>query len=571
MTPPSASLATSTFAGVRRSAATSILCVVGLTALCNIGAMAMPLFNMQVFNLALPTRDGYTLAALACGLVICLAVLGLFESLRDIAMDLIASRVTVQLSVPAIQAASCGPRPDLAVAESLADLETVRNFIAGKTCLVPFDVAWTPLFLLVLLALHWSMAVLAVVAIAVMVGLSVLGDVLSRAALKQANQASTVAMRQIADSMSAAEAVIALGMLPRLTEQWDRTQLDASAHVHRAILRGRAISAISTAVRAGITAATVGLGLYLALNSYASSGVMVGGNMILARLLLPFGRFMAFRRQWVDASSSWARLRSALEVRVPQRYADAMPAPQARLVVDGVSYLAPGGDRALLRNVSFVVEPGEAVAIIGPSSAGKSTLLRLVAGIFPATAGGIYLDGISTFMWEREDFAKHVGLMPQRPTLVEGNVADNIARLQHPDPAHTLHAAKAAGVHDVIAGLPQGYATPVSDRTLSAGQRQRIALARAMFGSPRLLLLDEPSAFLDEAGESHVERLIAGLKREGVTVLVVTHRPRLLAAVDKVLVLQDGVVAKFGPVADVENLVRKRPVRLVRAAEREPA
>jgi len=295
---------------------------------------------------------------------------------------------------------------------------------------------------------------------------------------------------------------------------------------------------------------------------------MVAGNMILARLLLPFQQVAATRRSWTDALAAWRRVQAALDCPVPSRYAHAMPTPTPRLAVERLVYMPPGGDRPLLRGVSFTVEPGESIGIIGPSSAGKSTLVRLIMGMTPPSAGGAYLDGTSTYLWEREDFARHVGYMPQGLALLDETVADNIARMGAVDMAAVLAAAKRAGVHRAIAALPQGYATRVAGGTLSTGQRQRVALARALYSRPGLLVLDEPSAFLDRAGEAEVLALLDRLRAEGTTVLLVSHRPALLASVDKLLVLAEGTVSQFGPRAEVLQSLSTPRVRLVRAPER---
>ncbi len=438
-------------------------------------------------------------------------------------------------------------------------------FLSSRACLAPFDIAWSPVLLLLLLSLHWGLALLALASLIALLLMNLLGDAISRRAILAANDATAAAMRGAADGVNAAEAVLALGMLPVLAARWRAGQRRAAALVHRAVLRARAVSAATNALRMAMTGAMVALGLLLALNGLSSSGSMVAGNMVLARILLPFSGIAATRRQWIDALAAWRRLRASLASPAPRRYVAALPAPAPRLVVENLLYIAPGGDRPLLRGVAFGVEPGEAIAIIGPSSAGKSTLLRTIIGMTQPTAGGVYLDGTSTYLWEREDLARHIGYVPQRPVLLEESVADNIARMGAPDMDALVRAAKRAGLHRLIASLPQGYATRISGNLLSGGQRQRVALARALYGEPRLLLLDEPTAFLDAEGEAELLLLLASLRRDGVTVVLVTHRPALLQEVDKVLVLRDGVVAQFGPPAEVGSSVGPRAFRLVPA------
>jgi ATP-binding cassette subfamily C protein len=548
-----------------RWAVQSVLAVAALAFACNLGALAVPLFNMQVFNRVLPTRDVGTIGALAAGLAICLLAWAALEALRSAALEVLAARFVARLSLPLIQGAALAPRPDIAASEGLADLETLRAFLSSRACMAPFDIAWAPVLLLALLAMHWGLGALALLCVLTLVLMNVLGEAMSRRAMQEANKATASALRGAVDGVNAAEAVLALGMLPVLAQRWRTGQRRAARLVHRALLRARAVSAATNALRMSMTGAMVALGLVLALNGLSSSGSMVAGNMILARLLLPFGSVAATRRQWVDALAAWQRLRAALARPAPRRYLDALPAPAPRIVVENLSYIPPGGDRPLLRGVSFAVEPGEAVAVIGPSSAGKSTLLRLVVGMAQPTAGGAYLDGSSTYLWQREDFARWVGYVPQRPTLLEESVADNIARMQTQDVRAVIGAAKRAGLHRVIASLPAGYATKVVGNLLSGGQRQRLALARALYGEPKVLVLDEPSAFLDQAGEGDFLSLLRELRRDGITVLLATHRPTLLKTVDKVLILRDGVVAQFGPAAEIEDGLRKRPVRLVAA------
>ncbi len=551
---------------VRRLAVRGVLTISVLSLFCSLGVLALPLFNMQVFNRVLPTRDAATLAALLIGLAVGLLAYAVLDTLRGLALEALAGQVTKRLSLPLLQATATGGRGPAATSEAMSDLETLRAFFSSTACTAPFDAMWTPLLLLALLVQHWAFAALAALCCLVLLGMNLLGDALSRREMLAANEASAAALRRAADAVTASDVVLANGMLPTLSARWQAGQARAAALVHRAVLRARAVSAATTALRMGMTAAMVGLGLVLALSGVASTGSMVATNMILARLLLPFQQVAATKRHWVDALAAWRRVRAALENPAPPRYAHAMPAPAPRLVVERLVYLPPGGDRPLLRGVSFTAEPGEVVGVIGPSSAGKSTLVRMVVGMQAPTTGGAYLDGTSTFLWEREDFARHVGYVPQGLALVDATVADNIARMGQPDMPAVLDAAKRAGAHRIIATLPDGYATRIAGGTLSSGQRQRVALARALYRRPGLIVLDEPSAFLDKDGEADVAALLARLRAEGATVLLVTHRPALLAAVDKVAVLRDGLVAQFGARDDVLEALGPPRVRMVRAA-----
>lgn len=547
--------------------AKEILITLGaLTLLCSIGSVAVPLFNMQVFTLVLPSRDLGTLASLETGAAICIALWAVMEFLRSIAQEILAARIATRLSLPLLHAAALAPRGDAVAAEGLADLETLRAFVAARTSLAPFDIALSPVLIIALVAMHWSLGLLGIACVVILSTLNWLGDAVSRRALLAANRSSAEALRGAADAVNAAEPVLAMGMADLLTRRWEEAQGQAAGLVHGALLRARAVSALTSGLRSAMTGTMVALGLILALNGLSNSSSMIFGNMVLARLLMPFTSIARTRRQWVDAAAAWRRLRGTLENTVPRRNTTALPCPEPRLVVENVSYVAPGGDRPLLRGVSFTVEPGEAVAVIGPSSSGKSSLLRLLVGLAPPTTGGIYLDGHSTYSWQREDFARRVGFVPQRPTVLEESVAENISRMQSPDEAAVIRAAKRAGLHRVIAALPNGYATVITGGVLSGGQRQRLAFARALYGEPSLLILDEPNAFLDQSGEAELIAALAELRREGVTVVVATHRPSLLRVMDKVLVLRSGAVERFGPVAEVRESLERRPIRVLRAA-----
>ena len=553
--------------GLRRSLVQGLLALGGLSLLCSLGVLSVPVFNMELFNRVLTTRNQSTLWTLLAGLGICLATYAVLSGLRERALGLLADRLVARLSLPLLEVTAGSASGPASGMQALRDLETLRGFLAAPVCLAPFELVWTPLLLGTFLFMHWGYATLAAFCTLLLCGLNLLGDAVTRRQMLAANEASMQAMRGVAGAMRSAEAVLAMGMLPAVARRWRKAQavsLDAS---HAAMLRSRAVASVARAARMGMTAAMVALGLILVLDGFASPGSMVAGNMILARLLQPFEQIASTRRAWVDALAAWRRMRDCLRDTVPVRYAHALPRPEGRLVVERLVHIPPGADRPVLRGVSFAIEPGEVLGIIGPAGGGKSTLLRLLLGMATPTAGGVFLDGHGTHLWAREDFARHVGYLPQSVSLVDGTVADNIARMQRPDLARVLEAARLVGVHEAIAGLPQGYATRIGGAvpTLSAGQRQRVALARALYGSPRLLVLDEPNAFLDAAGEAMLLGLLRRLRGEGVGTVVVTHRRSLVAAADKLLVLKDGLVDRFGARDEVLRALSAPPVTLLRA------
>jgi ATP-binding cassette subfamily C protein len=419
--------------------------------------------------------------------------------------------------------------------------------------------------LAVLLAMHWAYALLGLVCCIVLGVLTLLGDCMLRSQTRAAAVASALATASASNAMRAAEPVLAMGMLPALARRWAAEERDAAAGGGRALLRARAVLAVTRGLRLAMTGAMVALGLVLVLGGSATAGSMIAGNMIMARLLMPFEAFASTYRQWIEASASWRRVRTALAATAPVRATEPLPCTHGRLVVERLVHVLPGSDRPVLRGVSFSVEPGEILGIIGPSGAGKSTLLRLLAGMAEPTGGGAYLDGHSTFLWERSDFARHVGYVPQSVALADATVAENIAGLEKPDLAEVLRIARRVGLHEAVQAMPHGYATRVAGFALSAGQRQRLALARALYRRPKLLLLDEPSAFLDDAGEAMLVGLLRGCRAGGTSAVVVTHRPKIIAPADNLLLLSEGLVDRLGPRESVLRAVHGPAVRLVRA------
>ncbi len=557
-----------TLAALRRETVRGALLLIAVSLACNLGALAVPIYNMEVFNRVMTTHNMRTLAGLTAGLAVGIVFYVAIDHLRLAAMEALGERFARRVAPPLLQAAQAAEPRSADPMQALRDTETLRHFIGSPLLIAPFELAWSPVLLLVLFAMGWGYAVVGAACIVILTLLNLLGDVVARRHMADASDAAAAGFRDVAGAARSAEAVVAMGMLPALGRRWRRAEAQALSAGTRALLRNRGVTAATRALRNAMTGATVATGLVLVLNGYAAAGTLVAANMILARMLLPIEQFAATLRSWAEAGAAWRRVRALLGESVPFRYAHALPRPQGHLSVERLVYLPPGAERPILRGVSFCTGPGEIIGVIGPSASGKSTLLRLVLGMVEPTSGGVFLDGHSTFLWNREDFARHVGYVPQSLALSDATVAETIARGADPDLGAVIAAAKRADVHPTIAALPHGYATRLfgSGFVLSAGQRQRLALARALYGEPRLLVLDEPNAFLDADGEEMLVALLARLRAEGVGALVSAHRPSVLRSADKLLVLRDGLIEHFGEPAEVLRSMGGPSVRLLRGA-----
>jgi ATP-binding cassette subfamily C protein len=547
----------------------------GLSAFSNALMLTVPLYTMQVYDRVMSSRSTDTLlmlSAVACGALVLYAVL---DYVRARAFQIMATVSARRLNVPTLEAAildalSGGGRN---AGQAMRDLNELRNFMTGSAVSVPLDLLWTPIFLVILFLLHPVYGWVAVGAAVLLLAMSLVTDAATRRPLQEANRASARAFSDIGAAVRHAEAVEAMGMLPALARRWEAANADQAEMMDAGTARARALAAASRALRLILQIAMIATGAVLVIRAEASPGSMMAAGMLMGRMLHPFEVLVDGWRQWVFAISALGRVRSVLAAGGARRGAMPLPCPSGRLVVDRLGYVPPGHDRPVLRGVSFQLEPGEVLGVIGPSGAGKSTLARLIVGVWEPTAGGIFLDGHSTYLWERESFGRAVGYVPQAVSLLDGTVRENIARMAEADPADVVRAARTAGVHETIGRLPFGYDTPVGEGSyaLSGGQRQRIALARALFGSPRLLVLDEPNSSLDQPGEQALLHAIGEAKAAGTTVVLIAHRASIVSVVDKLLVLKDGQVEQFGARADVIRHVMPAAAhaapRLVKAGE----
>jgi PrtD family type I secretion system ABC transporter len=449
-----------------------------------------------------------------------------------------------------------GPRP-----EGSRDLAILRQFIASGTVSVLLDAPWVPFFIAATCLIHPLLGGIALGAALLLFALAIAGELAARAPLEAASREAGQAAAQVAAAMRSAETIDAMGMGQALLGRWYAASMRSLGHSRSASARAATLGAASKFARLAVQVLLMAAGAWLVTQHAITGGGMIAASIIMSRALAPVEQAIGTARQLTSARLAWRRLREALASDGRPRSGLALPRPSGRLAVETVTWAPEEGAKPVLRGVAFELEPGESLAVIGPSAAGKSSLARLLVGLRKPTHGHVRLDGAEVSSWPREDFGRHVGYLPQEVSLLPGTVAENIGRMGEIDAQAVIDAARRAGVHEMILRLPQGYDTPIDDASskLSGGQRQRLALARALYGDPLLIVLDEPNASLDADGDAALAAAILELKARGATVVVVTHRMALLSQMDKLLLLKDGAVEMMGPRRQVMERLRARP------------
>ena len=510
----------------------------------NLLLLAAPLYMLQVFDRVLASRSHETLLLLTAAAVVALLVMAALDAIRSTL--LVAAGVTLdRIFGPRVLGKVLGrARAD---PQSLRDVNTLRSFLSGPGVISLFDAPWLPAFLLVIVLFHPLLGGIALLGAVVMVGLAFLNERALRKPLGELHDAGRKAGRYIDLATRNGDVTAGLGMLAAVTRRWRALNDVALAAHRRAGSVGGWISGLTKFMRQLIQVAMLAAGAWLVIEQQVTAGVMIAATILLGRALAPVELLLAGWRSVVDARGAWRRLEELLKDDAPQA-ATELPAHAGKLDVEAVSY-------GVVRGVSFRLPAGESLGVIGPSAAGKSTLVRLLIGVWKPAAGVVRLDGADVAAWPRGHLGPHIGYLPQDVELFPGTVAENIARLEAVDSAEVIRAAQHAGIHELVLRLPKGYDTDVA--TLSPGQAQRIALARALYGRPRLVVLDEPNANLDQEGDAALVAALRRLKEERVTVVIVAHRPSLLGGVDKLLVLREGRVETFGPRSDI--MVRVTP------------
>jgi len=527
----------------------------------NLLLLAPPLYMLQVFDRVLTSRSNETLVALTLACGIALAAMAALDLVRAYLLAAMGRAIDRMVGAKVIDSL-LGSAARLGAAQhayALRDVSALRSFFSGAGMLALFDAPWLPFFLLVIALFHPLLGLIALIGALAMLTLAYLNERLTHRPVERAQAEGRKASRFIDTAVRNAEVVHALGMLPAVTQRWTGLNEAALAEQAGATRAGAALSSSTKFARQIIQTAMLGAGAYIVIDQQVSAGVMMAATILLSRALAPVEQLVAGWKHLVEARAAWRRLDELFKSRNDAQTTTALPAPEGRLGVERVVFGVKGADRPIIRGASFALPAGESLGIIGPSASGKSTLARLIVGIWRPVAGTVRLDGADVSSWPRDDLGRYIGYLPQEVELFPGTVTQNIARLGEPDAAAVIRAAQRANVHELILRLPNGYDTEIGERfALSPGQRQRIALARALYGDPRLVVLDEPNSNLDADGEQALLATMHALKEEGVTVVVVAHRTSLLVGVDKVLVLREGNVEAFGPRTEVlQRIVRR--------------
>ncbi len=527
----------------------------------NILMLTAPIYMMQVYDRVLASRSFDTLMFLTIIAVGAMAVLALLEAVRSRILTR-ANTFLEEALAPGIFERVIGAtlQGHTYRADALRDLASVRGFLGGAGVTALFDVPWIPIYVFVIFMIHPVIGWITVAGAVLLFLLALANELSTRRRLAAASVAAMRAMRQVDTAVRNAEVIESMGLFSGFCARWFKDVRLVLTDQERASDRAATILSATKFVRLVLQIVVLAVGAWLVVLQEMTAGAMIAGSIVMGRALAPVEQAIGTWKGLVTAHASYQRLVKFLAGSSHGSEGMSLPAPTGRLSVEAASYGAPNADRLILRGVSFALNPGESVAIIGPSGAGKSTLARMAVGVLRPTAGHVRLDGANVSAWVRAEFGQYVGYLPQDVELFDGSVRDNIGRMTDAPASMLVEAAQLAGVHDLVLGLQNGYDTQIGEggARLSAGQRQRIALARALFGRPRLLVLDEPNSNLDAEGEEALANALRALKRDGSTVAIVTHRPNLLTLVDSILILRDGAVEAFGPRQEVLDVLTRR-------------
>ena len=530
--------------------------------LVNLLMLSTPLFSMQVLDRVLSSQNTDTLLMLTLVIILALTLLGLIQAARSFAMNKMGNWLENRLSETVFSNSIRLSLESKAMANSqqLRDLQTVKTFLTSPGLISIMDMPWAIIFIIVLFILHTYIGFLAIIAGTVLIIFGLIADRATKPLIEMNNENFIKSMRQVDQSTRNAEVIEVMGMKKNIIASWQNMNQDMQKTQNLVTKRQSIFMEITKFFRLIIQISVTALGAYLVIQGQITSGTIIASSSLVGRALAPFEAAINSWKGFVTCRKSYERLTKSFT-----RYSDdsnimSLPEPEGIIGVENVYFAPMGVQRHILKGIGFSLNQGEILAVIGPSASGKTTLAKLLVGIANPSIGTVRIDGASLKDWKKEELGPHLGYLPQDVELFSGTVKENIARMDtNPNPENVVIAAQLAGVHDMVLQLPQGYDTNIGldGSMLSGGQKQRIGLARAFYGDPKFIVLDEPNANLDTQGEEALMTAISVAKEKSITTIIISHKTSILSVVDKILVMKDGMVASFGPKKEVMEKLKK--------------
>lgn len=536
----------------------------GITAVADLLSVAPLLYMMQVFDRVISSRSGVTLVSLTLIILALYIFWSALEWIRSRLMVRLSLRIDWDLSADIFDASfrRYVGRKNVNVHQLLGDLTSVRQFLTGQGVLTIMDAPFAIVFIIIGGLFHPYLALFALVAALLMLVAGYFTQKVTTPILKVANDANAEAARVATNSLRQAEATLALGMMGAIRQRWYNQHHKYLQNQVNASEASGLMGGFSGYLQKALPSLQMALAAFLAMEGLITGGMVMVASMLIAKSVAPMQKLIANWKELVAAKQAYDRLNALLEDDAKREMQMQLPAVMGHMMVSNASAVPPGHNKPVLMDIDFQVMPGQAVAVVGPSAAGKTCLARLLVGIWKPARGSVRLDAVELSDWNPDEFGPQIGYVPQEIEFFEGTVAENIARLGEIDPEKVVQAAKLIGMHEIILGFPKGYDTELGETgfALSGGQRQRLAIARAFYGIPKYIVMDEPNANLDEVGESALVQAVSYLKSQGSAIVMTTHRPRLVSVVDNLLVLRNGRQVGFGPAEDMINAVRNLQV-----------
>lgn len=509
------------------------------------------IYMLQVYDRVLASRNETTLLMLSLLIVGLYAMMSLLETVRSFVLVRVGAQLDLILNTRVFTAAFERnlTKSGSNAAQALHDLATVRQALTGAGLLALLDAPWMPIYLVVIFIFSVPLGVFALVGALILIALALVNEKISHPPLAEAQQLSMRATTMASNNLRNAEVIEAMGMLPQIRQRWFDLHHQFLQQQALASDRAGLMSGITKFVRVAMQSLVLGFGALLTIEGQMTAGMMIASSILVGRALAPVEMLIGNWKQLLSAQAAYERLRELLSAHPARKPGMPLPPPKGNVSLFSVAAVAPGTRNLILNNINLTIKAGDVVAVIGASASGKSSLARLLVGVWPAASGTVRLDGADLYQWNKDDLGPHIGYLPQDIELFAGTVAENIARFGEIDPDKVIRAARQAGMHELILQFPQGYDTPLADAgsSLSGGQRQRLGLARALYGDPSFIVLDEPNSNLDDVGDRALAETVKDLKARGKTVVLITHRLSSLSVVDSVLVMHEGTVKLYGP------------------------